>query len=504
MQKPYVDKPCNHCSLGTYEVPLSGQEWHVTCNECSTVMFCYEPQPYQAEFHEDESKFKAFFGGYGSGKTTTSVAEVIDHVLSTPNGQTLMGAATLPQLEQTSQKEFFEMFPDEYIVRHNQQKNFVDVINGHRILFRPLDDEGKARSLNLTCFHIEEASEVDYAYYVQLTTRLRNRATDKHKGILSSNPDMGWVKNEILLKASKIYNDEIGYDKLQKEEDINPNISVHIAPTHLNKYLPEDYRETTAQGKEDWWIKRYLDGSFENKEGLVYPHYEENIVDAFPIPSHWKRKIGGDFGINNPTAFIFMATDPETGITYIYDEHEEAQQPVHYHAEKLNERLDTLAYNVIEYMVGDSSGQQKGADMSSLFDHYAEYGIYWDAGTKKLMDSIAKMYGYFKLGKLKIFNTCTTFIKEVSEYRYPDRSLDNDTKTDDYYERPIAKNDHLLDACRYVVHEMPDNPDAMINKSYNAMHVILNRNNISTSLPHALQEEDTTTYARSRDGWMSY
>lgn len=53
-----------------------------------------------------------------------------------------MGAATLPQLENTSMKQFFDMIPSTFIAKYHKQKNIVDLINGHRVLFRPLDDEG--------------------------------------------------------------------------------------------------------------------------------------------------------------------------------------------------------------------------------------------------------------------------------------------------------------------------------------------------------------------------
>jgi hypothetical protein len=83
------------------------------------------------------------------------------------------------------------------------QKNYIDLINGHRILFRPLDSEGKARSLNLCFIWIEEASEVGFDYVVQLQTRMRNHATNRHQMILSSNPDLGYVRTELLLKLMK-------------------------------------------------------------------------------------------------------------------------------------------------------------------------------------------------------------------------------------------------------------------------------------------------------------
>lgn len=189
-------------------------------------------------------------------------------------------------------KEFFEIFPAEFITHYNRQKNYLDVFNGHRVIFRPLDEEQKARSLNLTFFWIEESNGVDFSYFTQLQTRLRNTATPFQRGILTTNPDMGWIKTEFLLKAHKIYNSPIEYVR----NEVNKNFSVHIAPTELNTHLPPNYFEDTAAGKPEWWINRYLKGSFENREGLVYPMYSDHIVPAFEIPPHWERRIGGDFG----------------------------------------------------------------------------------------------------------------------------------------------------------------------------------------------------------------
>src|SRR5690606_20627903 len=139
--------------------------------------------------------------------------------------------------------------------------------NGHTVIFRPLDEEQKARSLNLTFFWIEEANGVNFSFFTQLQTRLRNTATTFPRGIITSNPDMNWIKTEFLLKADKIYNAEEEY----AQTDYDINIAVHIAPTHLNTYLPETYYEDTARGKPEWWIARYLNGSFQNREGLVWP-----------------------------------------------------------------------------------------------------------------------------------------------------------------------------------------------------------------------------------------
>lgn len=501
-QKSHLGKECE-CGRGYFDIPISSQEWHLTCSECNAIIMVYEPLPHQEKFHADPHKYKMFAGGYGSGKTTTACMEAIDHILETPNGTTLIGAETLPQLEQTAMKEFIEVFPEELIVNYSRQKNFMDMQNGHRVIFRPLDDDQKARSLNLTFFWIEEANGVNFSYFTQLQTRLRNTASKFQRGIISTNPDMNWVKTEILLKANRIHNAEEKYHR--KEDEIDSNISVHIAPTHLNTHLPETYYEDTAQGKPDWWIARYLNGSFQNKEGLVYPQYDEHLVDDFTIPIHWKRRIGGDFGLNNPTGVVYLATDPETGVSYIYKTYKQAQKPVAYHAELINEELEKIGYGVIDSMVGDAAGQQRSTvDMTSVFDHYAEYGIYWQPSTKKLEDSIMKNFSYFDTGNLKIFKTCEDIIDELSTYKYPERTLDKVVKDEKVFEKPLAVNDHLLDALRYVVAEMPDDPDQLINKSYNSMYMVTDRNLNQKSLPHALQEDENPMSYNRNDAWLAY
>lgn len=65
MQKPFIDTLCHKCSFGIYKETNDTGDWWLECNECGSMLFCYNPMPHQADFHDDEHKFKAFFGGYG-------------------------------------------------------------------------------------------------------------------------------------------------------------------------------------------------------------------------------------------------------------------------------------------------------------------------------------------------------------------------------------------------------------------------------------------------------
>jgi phage terminase large subunit len=428
--------------------------------------------------------------------------EVIKHVLSTPGGQTLMGAQTIPQLEQTSMKEFLETFPKPLIKNHNKAKMFVDVINGHRVLFRPLDDDGKIRSLNLSMAHIEEASEVDFSIFVQLQTRLRSHATKHHQLIMSSNPDIGWIRTEILLKSNKIHGAEEPYfiDPNVK----NPSISTHIAATKLNKYLPPDFYDTTARGKPSWWVKRYLEGSFAYTDGQVYPQFAEHIIDSFDIISKikaegWQVYASADFGLRDPTVMLMAAVDPTTGIVYVFDEHYEAGKPVSHHSRIMNEMLSQVPPTLLNQPIGDPSGAQRSKnDLRSLFSHYAEYDLHFKPGMNRIEDGIQKVYTYLEHGQIKIFNTCTNTIREGVGYKYNLQELDSKKNLD---EKPIDRENHAMDSLRYLIQELSDDPEQMKTVTVGPVKVEGNGRSLD-HLPHALQDNEDDVY--SQDWYYTY
>jgi len=438
-----------------------------------------------------------YAGGFGSAKTSTCATEFIEAALRTPNGLGLIGAQTLPQLENTAKLELKNMLTTELIKHERLQKNEIILINGYRIIFRPLDDPDKFKSLNLTHFWIEEASDVALTIFIQLKTRLRNNVTKDHFGILSTNPSMGWIKSEFLLQSQSIKGGTVDYSN-QMNAELNPFYSTHISETAKNKYLPKDFIEMNSKGKEQWWINRFLNASFENKEGNVYPQWEDSLVQPFEIPKHWEKIQGSDFGINDPTVALWGAIDPKTGTTYICDEHYESGKAVPHHAIEMKKRLDTIPFGRLRFVVGDPSGQNRShSDMRSVFEHYAEHGVYFQAGMNKLEDGVYKVHAFFELGILKIFSSCRNTIKEIQEYRYPENS---DTRKTNIGDKPIDKDNHAMDALRYMIAELPDNPKDLINKSY-SFYVENSQKIEYDSIPHALQDDEMVY---NEQEWGSY
>ncbi|MER2006281.1 MAG: phage terminase large subunit [Psychrobacillus sp.] len=500
----FLGTTCKQCGTGSYIENENASEWWAKCDDCGHLFFCYEPMPHQLRFHEDSAKYKLYGGGYGSAKTSTCGAEFVSLAIGTPNGRGLVGAQTYPQLEQTCKKQIIEMMPSELIASYNQQKNEMVLTNGYEILFRSFDDEQKLRSLNLCHVYIEEANGVAYEVYTQLQTRLRHHATNNHKIIMATNPDGNWIKTEILLKAGRIVGSDVKYPR--KKSEIDPNISVHIAKTALNTFLPRNYIADLRANKPDWWIRRYLDGSFENAEGRVYPNFESAIEDKLTYKDvvhkikteGWKVLGMSDFGIRDNTVLLLAAIDPREGMVYVYDEYVRNQVAVPSHAREMKNRMQHIPLGSLQNLVGDPSGAKRNiSDMKSLFSHYAEYGIHFQKGDNRIDAGIQKVYSYLEMGKLKILSHLENTIEEHVNYMY--KPVEIGEKAD---EKPIDKNNHTCDSLRYGIQTLPDDPSQLITETYGAQNFI-RQGEEQNHLPPQLQD-DEDNYSNMQNDWYTY
>ena len=463
--------------------------------KCNTFLNTYIPQAHQFEFHIDAHRITGNFGGYGSGKTLTSREEVYKHIFLTPKGNTLIGANVSSQYEQTLKRELEADIPAAFVKGYNTQKAYMDLINGHRILYRPFDDPEKLRSYNLTMFVILEASEVKEASFTQLKTRLRNMAAavpkkdengniiyrtlkngqkvpeiahDWRRGIVESNPDAGWVRDAVLLVSDKIYKHGNIYDVYdQLDSEIDSKISTHVTSTSANEYLPKDFIATITKNKAAWWVQRYVYGSFLYSEGSVYPSAPASICDPFPIPTEWKRFVSFDYGLSDDAVFIFGAVDEANGILYIYKENRSNDNNIEtlariYHTETKDIPSGGM---VTAPIIDPKSGPKRDYEKKTLADHFLDYGIAFKPGFVNVEARIFRLNTYFESGKIKIFNTCVDLIRELRNYKF---KADESQQTG-FTGKPVDKDNHGINALEWITMECPADPKNLVNCIYDKL-----------------------------------
>lgn len=423
----------------------------------------YVPLQKQREFHASPAKFRAYVGGFGSGKTIAGCAEALIQSLEHPGNRGLIGRKSYKELKATTQSEFLRILPNEMISEFNKSDGILKLKNGSEILFWNLDDPLTFRSLNLGWFYLDEATEVDEEVFSTLRGRLRLKKDLKGKqirrcGWLTTNPNgHDWVWKFFESLQSKLY--------------IRLNYHLIKSPTRDNKYLPEDYIQDLVETYPAEWLARFMDGSFDAFEGQIYPALSEafHLLPSskygrlMEYVSHLAKFRVMDYGFANPTVVLWYATD-EFGNIFFYDEYRHSRRTVAEHAPEIKTRHED--HEFINFLCDPSMKRREGASGLSLIDEYAEHGIYLHPANNDIRAGIARVSEYLRTTddrvnpitdqrpapKIFFSHKCAQTFEEMRGMQW--KKL-KPGQTGSQAEEHVDKDDHGPDCVRYAVMGRP-------------------------------------------------
>lgn len=235
---------------------------------------------------------------------------------------------------------------------------------------------------------------------------------------------------------------------------------VHWLHSLDNPYLPKDRaRKLKTKGAAQLAAAR-LYGKFTALEGLVWPEWDRGVhlVEPFDIPADWLRFRAMDFGARNPACVLWAAVDPESGDIFIYREHYTANWTLAKHAARIKEHEDPCGEceackssracphsETIESAWADPSGKQQIREMTREHDVTFKRAVNdWAVGR----DAVAQALNPDASARVYVFSgRAPNFVREIERYRYP-----KERKSDaNEVEKPIKKDDHAMDAFRYLM-----------------------------------------------------
>lgn len=491
---------CPICATG--ETVVKDNTFFGKCDNCSATLIDYEPLSHQDAFHESNAQYRLNIGAFGSGKTTASCAELAVHAMDTPNGRSLITAPTLSLVKDAVIPELNKFIPPWYIVTSRLNPSpYFKLNNGHEIIVYSAADQQKLRSLNLTAFYIEEASGVSYDIFDQLMTRLRHpsgivrddkgREVDyKYMGIVSTNPEDGWILDKFMLISDKLVSspsiDVNVYNHFMKQ-DRNKHFHTFISSTRDNQYVPKEFIERMSAGKSERWIRKYVDCVIDISEDAVYPEFSECLVEPFPIPKHWKRVAGFDPGYADGVAFIMGAIRPSDGSLYIYLDYFIKEMPVSFHARQIQTFVKGKEF-LYPIQADPSINKRNDRDGLSYKDYFYKLsGVSMTPGNNDIMYGIEKVRDYMVSNKLFFFNSLENLKYEAKSYRFRKSEKRNTNDT------PVDKDNHLMDAMRYMIARLPQDPNDMVgvyvNEKMNAP--------VSQFIESFGESKDEVTYGRA-------
>jgi phage terminase large subunit-like protein len=200
-----------------------------------------------------------------------------------------------------------------------------------------------------------------------------------------------------------------------------PHLS-EAAKAELLKALPPYLRDAASRGLP-------LLGA-----GAIYPVPEDDyLVDPFDLPPHWLRAYGLDVGWNR-TAAVWGAYDREADTWYLYHEHYRGQAEPSVHAQAIKAPGEWQTG-----VVDPAARGRSQTDGAQLLDTYQDLGLKLEPAENAVESGLYQVWERLSSGRLKIFRSLSNWRKEARLYRRDEKG------------HIVKKDDHLMDATRYLI-----------------------------------------------------
>lgn len=382
----------------------------------------------------DCPKELALFGGFRAGKSLVVMLIVHTICIAHPGTKFLFGRATYQELGDSCIPQYLRLFPPLGTgYRFLEAKREAQYANGSVVCFRAFDKDHKILSNEYDAAAFCQAEEIPEALFLMVMGRLSGKAIPKNILLCEGNPANTWPKKRYRIPFEK---GTLSKDILFKE-----------LPTFENKAnLPPDYIKRLLDEYPQSWIDRYVYGGWESSDEMVFTELvpEKHIIQPFRIEKHWKKIIGFDHGIKNPSAICFLAIDEERRI-YVFDEF--------YGNAGVDEYKEVVNRHGRQSVIIDSSTKSADRDGGSLFDDLVRFKVPAIVANKDKLANIEIMNMLFKQNRLFIFTSCINSVRELTGYRWKRLRLGEDKNLP---EEVIKKDDHTCDAIMYAIRYIKD------------------------------------------------
>lgn len=389
-------------------------------------------------FWNTRARYRVLKGGKASKKSTTTALWFIFHLMKYPQANLVVirnvlnthRDSTMAQLKWATRRlqvDHLWKFTEAPL-----EGRYLPT--GQKILFRGFDDPDKLASTTVDqgvlCWAwLEEAFEItsedgfnkmDLSFprgevpdgYFKQTTITFNPWSEKH-----------WLKRRFFdTTGDDIWSGTTNYlcNEFLDETD--------RAMYERMKY--ENPRRYAVAGLGEWGIS----------EGLIYENWVVQNFNVFELPDQWKYKhvFGLDYGYtNDPTAFVAMAVNPLDKEIYVYKEH--------YEKKMLNHDIATMIIKngfAKERIRADCAEPKTNDDLRRM-------GISRITPARKGKDSVVNGISRLQEYRIIVHPECTHMVEELSAYCW-----DKKSGTEDGINRPVDRDNHLMDAMRYAMEDV--------------------------------------------------
>lgn len=318
--------------------------------------------------------------------------------------------------------------------------------NGRQILFSGLDDAEKLKSITpsvgvLTDVFIEEATEIAYESYKQLTKRLRGLTGDEEMDKQAKRITFAF---NPILKTHWIYREFFGDWDDTKSRYETEDLLIVKTTYRDNHFLTKDDVAALEAEKDPYYRAVYLDGQWGVLGKVIFRNWHTEDLSKL-IPTFDRIYNGCDFGFQvDPTAIIRCHIDQKRKKIYVFQEFYKVGMTNDEIIEKLKEMIGN------EYITCDSAEPR-------TIDALCRAGIRAlpvSKGKDSIMYGIDWLLGY----EIIVDVSCKNFKQEIQAYCWQEDKYGNALR------KPVDKENHGIDAFRYGCSQLFDRGEMRAGK----------------------------------------
>ena len=422
-------------------------------------IYGYKPHNKQVKFHSSEKKRKLYIGGNRSGKTVGGVVEDIWWLTgrhpyrSTPEPPVrgrIVSVDFVNGIEKIIRPEVARWCPvtdlrgGSWSTAYDKLTRTLHFANDSFVEFMSYDqDLDKFAGTSRHFVHFDEEPPEDI--YIENIARLVDTGGSCWF-TMTPVEGMTWIYDTIYLPG-KEGNDIIEVIEVDMTE--NPYLNEAEVQEFLVG-LSKDEREARVHGK------------FVQLGGLIYKEFdrEVHVIETFKPSLEWLWVASLDHGLNNPTAWLWHAVNPD-GRVFTFFEHYESGQTVDYHARRVHE-VNTSLGRAPDFYIGDPSIRNRDPITgTSILEEYIKHGVPVTLANNDVVAGVNRVAQYLKPAadgqpNLVITNNCENLIREMGRYRwktYANKKIQNQNNA---REEAHKKDDHAVDSLRYFIMSRPD------------------------------------------------
>ncbi len=270
------------------------------------------PSERQQEFFSSKTKFVAYGGARGGGKSWALRRKLTLMCIKYKGLSALLIRRSYPELRENHIRPLLAELHG--IASYNETHKVFTFSNGSRIRLGYLETENdvqRYQGAEFDVIAIDEATQLSEYQFRALTACLRGTTGLPKRMYLTCNPGgigHGWVKRLFIDKE---------YTGSERAEDYSFIQALVYDNKQLLKHNPDYVKQLEALPSEmrDAW----LFGRWDIFSGQFFSEFDEDVHTAeFDLPENVVRYAAIDYGLDM-LAVVFVAVDTE-GKAYVYDE----------------------------------------------------------------------------------------------------------------------------------------------------------------------------------------